>query len=77
VICDGGAFKSIGVHFEPLDCGRRRSGCEIRATPPLRISIERNKDNGLRKKSQIMVDKAQFSGGNSTVPAAARVQSVR
>ena len=32
---------------------------ELRAAPLLRISIEPNTDNGLRKKSQVMVDKAQ------------------
>ena len=32
---------------------------ELRTAPLLRISIEPNTDNGLRKKSQIMVDKAQ------------------
>jgi mRNA interferase MazF len=32
---------------------------ELRAAPLLRISIEPNSDNGLRKKSQVMVDKAQ------------------
>jgi mRNA interferase MazF len=32
---------------------------ELRTAPLLRISIEPNTDNGLRKKSQVMVDKAQ------------------
>jgi mRNA interferase MazF len=32
---------------------------ELRGAPLLRISIEPNTDNGLRKKSQVMVDKAQ------------------
>lgn len=32
---------------------------ELRAAPLLRISIEPTTDNGLRKKSQVMVDKAQ------------------
>ena len=32
---------------------------ELRSAPLLRISIEPNTDNGLRKKSQVMVDKAQ------------------
>jgi mRNA interferase MazF len=32
---------------------------ELRAAPLLRISIEPNTDNGLRKKSQVMIDKAQ------------------
>jgi mRNA interferase MazF len=32
---------------------------ELRAAPLLRISIEPNADNGLRKNSQVMVDKAQ------------------
>jgi mRNA interferase MazF len=32
---------------------------ELRATPLLRISIEPSTGNGLRKKSQVMVDKAQ------------------
>lgn len=37
---------------------------ELRTAPLLRISIEPNTDNGLRKNSQVMVDKAQ------TVPRA-------
>jgi mRNA interferase MazF len=37
---------------------------ELRGAPLLRIAIEPNADNGLRKKSQVMVDKAQ------TVPRA-------
>ena len=32
---------------------------ELRTAPLLRISIEPNTDNGLRKNSQVMVDKAQ------------------
>ncbi len=32
---------------------------ELRTAPLLRISIEPNTDNGLQKKSQVMVDKAQ------------------
>ena len=32
---------------------------ELRAAPLLRISIDPNADNGLRKNSQVMVDKAQ------------------
>lgn len=32
---------------------------ELRFAPLLRISIEPNAENGLRKKSQVMVDKAQ------------------
>jgi mRNA interferase MazF len=32
---------------------------ELRTAPLLRISIEPNTNNGLRKKSQVMVDKAQ------------------
>jgi mRNA interferase MazF len=32
---------------------------ELRAAPLLRISIEPNTDNGLRKNSQVMIDKAQ------------------
>lgn len=32
---------------------------ELRTAPLLRISIEPNTGNGLRKKSQVMVDKAQ------------------
>jgi mRNA interferase MazF len=32
---------------------------DLRAAPLLRISIDPNTDNGLRKKSQVMVDKAQ------------------
>jgi mRNA interferase MazF len=32
---------------------------DLRATPLLRISIEPNTDNGLRKRSQVMVDKVQ------------------
>jgi mRNA interferase MazF len=32
---------------------------ELRATPLLRISVDPSTDNGLRKKSQVMVDKAQ------------------
>jgi mRNA interferase MazF len=32
---------------------------ELRAAPLLRISIEPSSDNGLRKPSQVMVDKAQ------------------
>jgi mRNA interferase MazF len=32
---------------------------ELRTAPLLRISIEPNTDNGLRKKSQVMMDKAQ------------------
>jgi len=32
---------------------------ELRAAPLLRISIEPNTDSGLRKNSQVMVDKAQ------------------
>ena len=32
---------------------------ELRAAPLLRIALEPDSDNGLRKKSQIMVDKIQ------------------
>jgi mRNA interferase MazF len=32
---------------------------QLRAAPLLRISLEPSTDNGLRKKSQVMVDKAQ------------------
>lgn len=32
---------------------------ELRAAPLLRISIEPNTDNGVRKNSQVMIDKAQ------------------
>lgn len=32
---------------------------ELRATPLLRIPIDPSADNGLRKRSQVMVDKAQ------------------
>ena len=32
---------------------------ELRAAPLLRISIEPNTDNGLRKNSQVMIDKSQ------------------
>jgi mRNA interferase MazF len=32
---------------------------ELRAAPLLRISIEPSTENGLRKRSQVMVDKAQ------------------
>jgi mRNA interferase MazF len=32
---------------------------ELRTAPLLRISIEPNTDNGLRKRSRVMVDKAQ------------------
>jgi mRNA interferase MazF len=32
---------------------------DLRATPLLRISIEPSTDNGLRKRSQVMVDKVQ------------------
>jgi mRNA interferase MazF len=32
---------------------------ELRATPLLRIAVDPNTDNGLRKKSQVMVDKVQ------------------
>jgi mRNA interferase MazF len=32
---------------------------ELRATPLLRIAVDPSTDNGLRKKSQVMVDKAQ------------------
>jgi mRNA interferase MazF len=32
---------------------------ELRATPLLRIAVDPSADNGLRKKSQVMVDKAQ------------------
>jgi mRNA interferase MazF len=32
---------------------------ELRATPLLRIEVDPNAENGLRKKSQVMVDKTQ------------------
>jgi mRNA interferase MazF len=46
--------------FDALDCVTVLPvTSELRAAPLLRISIEPTSDNGLRKSSQVMVDKVQ------------------
>jgi len=47
---------------------------ELRAAPLLRIAVEPNADNGLRKKSQIMVDKAQTVPRDKVGPTIGRLQ---